>query len=80
MGLTQPVDWLQEKHVGYVVNAEFSAENKKKLVDLMQSMEAKFGDAVFVMPEVSLHVTLMDWIAPLVDYEGQNKDELFTRI
>lgn len=32
------------------------------------------------MPSQSLHITLLDWIAPLVDYGGQDKKVLFEKI
>lgn len=80
MEMTQPVDWLNKKCIGYVVNTEFTDENKKTLVSLMDDIRAEFGEAVFCMPEKSLHITLLDWIAPLVDYGGQNKDGLFDSI
>lgn len=80
MELTQPVNWIGKSFIGYVMNTEFSGENAQGLVELMQEIEATFGGAVFCMPKASLHITLLDWIAPLVDYDGQDKDNLFKEI
>lgn len=80
MELTQPVDWLQKPHTGYVVNTTFSDANSDVLSKLIKDIEGEFGDSVFCMPEDSLHITLFDWIAPLVDYGGQDKAVLFEQI
>jgi hypothetical protein len=80
MELTKPVGWLKKSCIGYVVNTEFSPENKTVLGEITNAVQAAFGDAVFVAPPDSLHITLLDWIAPLVGYDGQDKDELFASI
>lgn len=80
MELTQSVDWLKQPHTGYVVNTPFSDANSEILSKLIAEIETEFGDSVFCMPEDSLHITLFDWIAPLVDYGGQDKAVLFEQI
>lgn len=77
---TQPVDWVGKKFDGYMTQAEFSAVNARKVHSLVDDIQTKFGDAVFCMPEPSLHITLLDWIAPLVDYGGQDKQALFEQV
>lgn len=79
MTQTEPVDWLNKKRKGYVMNAAFSPDNSATVVRLMRSIQQELGDAVFVMPERSLHITLLDWIAPLVDY-GRDKHDLYQEI
>jgi hypothetical protein len=76
----QPAAWLNKAFEGYVVNTQFSAENSSLLSNLIGQLEHEFGQAVFGMPSESLHITLLDWIAPLVDYEGQHKRRLFEKI
>lgn len=77
---TQPVDWLDKPAVGYVVNAAFSSENATTLANLGQEINAELDGALFCPPREALHVTLLDWIAPLVDYDGADKDALFANI
>lgn len=62
------------------MNAEFSDENAQQLVELINKLQVEFGGAVYGMPRPSLHITLLDWIAPLVDYDGQDKGALFARV
>jgi hypothetical protein len=80
MEMTQPVTWLGNPCLGYVVNAEFSPASQLTLAPLLNVIGEVFGETVHVMPLESLHITLLDWIAPLVDYDGQDKDILFTKI
>ncbi len=77
--MTSPVDWIGKSHVGYVMNAEFSDDNATLIVELMSAIKSQFGDAVYCPPREALHITLLDWLAPLYDY-GADKDELFARL
>lgn len=70
---------IEKRFIGYMVNAEFSPENKAKIRALQQQITDQFGDGVWCQPQHSLHITLFDWIAPLVDY-GEDKDDLFEKI
>lgn len=80
MELSQPADWVAKPFQGYVINTVFSDENTRELETLIKEISTTFGDAVFPMPNVSLHTTLLDWIAPLVDYGGKDKEALFAQI
>ena len=80
MELTQVVDWIGKPHLGYMINAEFSEDNKEKLINLIQEIDQHFNDSVFCMPKYALHITLLDWVAPLVDYGRQNKNKLYAQI
>ena len=80
MELSQPVDWVNKSFVGYIVNAELSNRNREILGKLIDEIQATFRDSVFCMPNYSLHTTLLDWIAPLIDYGGEDKDRLFAQI
>ncbi|HUS26076.1 MAG TPA: 2'-5' RNA ligase family protein [Nevskiaceae bacterium] len=62
------------------MNAEFSDGNATVLNQLTQEIKAEFGAAVFCMPKLSLHITLLDWISPLIDYDGRDKDQLFKEL
>lgn len=80
MVLTEPADWVGQQAEGYVVNAAFSAENRRAICKLINDIGATYQGAVFVMPKESLHITLLDWIAPLVSYQGKNKAQLFAGV
>lgn len=80
MTQTQVVEWVRQPFEGYIMNTAFSPVNAAQLMQLIRAIEAEFGDGVFCMPEASLHITLLDWIAPLVDYDGQDKRQLFEHI
>lgn len=80
MQLSQPADWVNKSFDGYIVNTGFSDENTKVLSSLTQDIKAAFKDAVFCMPDRSLHITLLDWVAPLVNYDSADKNELFAKI
>jgi hypothetical protein len=80
MELSQPADWVNKPFEGYMVSTEFSDENARILSELAQEVQTALEEAVFCMPRTSLHITLLDWIAPLVDYGGQDKEKLFAQI
>ena len=80
MKTTQTVDWLGRPCEGYVVNTTFSPNNIEIISDCINRIDKEYGSAVFCMPPSSLHITLLDWIAPLVHYDGRNKQELFRKL
>lgn len=80
MEYTQPVDWVEKSFIAYVVNARFSPDNQRRLGLYMNDIKSEFGDAVFCPPPEALHITLLDWICPLHDYNGQDKHALFRQI
>ena len=80
MRMTQPVDWTGTKHEGYIVNAGFSPQNTAKISEFMEYLRGLYGDAINLQIENSLHITLFDWIAPLLDYGGQDKAKLYQRV
>ncbi len=65
--------------VGYMLNTGFSTENIAKIQGIQQYLEGKFPGSFIFYPGETLHITLMDWTAPLVDY-GRDKDELFEEL
>jgi hypothetical protein len=79
MEKTVPHPYLNREYVGYVLNTEFSPENQQIIAELSQKFHSQFSDAIYSPPPEQLHVTLMDWLAPLVDY-GRDKDEIFPEI
>ncbi len=70
---------INQPFVGFMVNVEVSDENKAKITKVQKQLSEKFGDGVWHQPPESMHITLFDWIAPLVDYD-EDKDMLFKKI
>ena len=65
------------KHVnGYMINTVPDTANSQKVAEFQEKLTAQFGDDLWLTPPETLHVTLMDWLAPLVDY-GEDKKVLF---
>jgi hypothetical protein len=80
MSLTEPAVWVGKPFEGYMLNAEFSAENAHLLNTLLDSIKKELGEAIYAAPIDSLHITLMDWIAPLITYDVKDKVALFESI
>lgn len=72
-------DYINKNAIGYMVNASISTEGAAQIAQIQRRLIDAFGDKVWCAPVETLHITLMDWIAPLADY-GQDKDELFETI
>lgn len=79
MEKTIPHPDINEERVGYVLNSEFSSQNQQKIQELQTRLVERFGDAILLPAPETLHITLMDWLAPLVDYED-DKDDLFEEV
>lgn len=61
---------------GYMVNTVPHAANRQKIAEFQAKLASRFRTGIWLAPPDTLHITLMDWIAPLVDY-GKDKDRLF---
>ena len=72
-------DYLNQSAVGYMVNTLLSEPTQNEVKKLQDIFVSKFRDAVWSTPANTLHVTLLDWLAPLVDY-GEDKDQVFEKI
>jgi hypothetical protein len=77
---TEPVSWLNNEAIGYIVNTKFSPQNAQFLAALAQEISNGVHDALSSSVAEALHITLLDWIAPLYSYDDQDKDKLFERI
>ncbi len=62
--------------IGYMVNATFDDNCKQIIESIQDALNKEFEDSIWLTPLDSLHITLLDWIAPLVDY-GNDKTALF---
>lgn len=74
---TTPVDWVGTEHLGYVINAAFSGENAKVITNWLDGLQQVAPEGVYPMDSKGLHITVLDWIAPLFDYGGANKKDMY---
>lgn len=66
----------REEVVGYVVN--IGLDQHEQITHLTENIRKAFPHS-WLQPPESWHATLLDWIAPLVDYDGADKDKLFKK-
>jgi hypothetical protein len=76
---TNSGNYLNQSATGYMVNTLLSEPAKNEIKDLQDIFSSKYPDIVWKTPLDALHITLLDWLAPLVDY-AENKDDAFKRI
>jgi len=69
---------LGKESVSYVINSGFSEIATQHIYELQGKIKEKFTDKVWLLPNEALHITLMDWFAPFVDY-GDDPDKLFEK-
>ena len=62
--------------VGYVLHTYLGQSSQKEVSALQQPFSKEFPDIVQPAEPHALHITLLDWLAPLVDY-GEDKDDIF---
>lgn len=62
-----------------MINTELSDEVTRQVKIIQQLTQDAFGDSLWLTPPESLHMTLLDWVAPLVDYH-EDKDALFKKL
>ena len=79
MEQTTPYQDLNLKVTGYMLNAELSDVNQVVVRNLQEKFKSEYGELLYTLPTESLHITLMDWVAPLVEY-GKDKTELFQEL
>ncbi len=79
MEMTEPYRDKGREVVGFMLNAGLGSDTTSRVADAQDKLVETWGKAIYCPPAESLHITLMDWIAPLVDY-GKEKDEIFREI
>ncbi|MBL8159557.1 hypothetical protein JNJ66_03810 [Candidatus Saccharibacteria bacterium] len=72
-----PVTWIGQEHLGYVIQTTFSDENTQLILAWLEGLRQATGDNLYFMGADQLHITVLDWVAPLFDYGGINKQELY---
>lgn len=71
-------NYIGQDALGYMVNAGIESRVSVQIEELQNAIRGRYGDAVWTAPKDALHITLLDWIAPLVEYE-EDKARLFER-
>jgi len=77
---SNPVDWVGEEHLGFVINAAFSKENTNIITTWLEGLHEVAAEGVYTMKPEGLHITVLDWVAPLFDYEGVDKRRLYDEL
>lgn len=81
MTTTIPDTKINQPVTGYVVNTLLDTKSQSRLSirEIQDTLVRQLGPSIWASPVDSLHITLLDWIAPLVEY-STDKDQLFTAI
>lgn len=74
------VDWVGQEHLGFVINAAFSKENTNTITAWLEGLQKVAVEGVYVMKSEGLHITVLDWVTPLFDYEGADKRRLYDEL
>lgn len=74
-----PYENLGKSVVGYLINCALDKKNQIKIAAVQEKLGSQFPGFFWFPAGSELHITVLDWIAPLVDY-GRDKDEIFGEI
>lgn len=77
---SEPNKFIGKRHLGFVINAAFSGENSKTISNWLDGLNQTVPEGIYTMPQESLHITVLDWIAPLFDLGGVDKRKLFEKL
>ena len=77
---SSPVDWVGKEHLGFVINAVFSDENTSAVMNWLGGLRDVTDGGIHAMQPEGLHITVLDWIAPLFDYGGTDKRRLYEKL
>lgn len=72
-------DYLNQSAIGYVVNTLLSESAQDKIKNLQNAFISEFQNSIWATPADALHITLLDWLAPLIEYDD-NKNRVFEKI
>lgn len=79
MNRSQPYHNINKPVEGYIVNTGYEKKSTDKIQAIQEAFRQHFANDLWFTPADALHITLLDWIAPLVSY-AEPKDVLFKRI
>lgn len=74
---SKPVDWVDKERLGFVINAAFSKENTNTITAWLRGLQKVAIEGIYTMKSEGLHITVLDWVSPLFDYEGADKRRLY---
>jgi hypothetical protein len=74
-----PIDWLGASVNGFVTQATFSPDNQARIAAWLEGLKHVTPGGIHYMAGDGLHITLLDWVAPLIDY-GEDKQALYDRL
>lgn len=77
---SEPNKFIGKRHLGFVINAAFSGESSKTISNWLDGLNQTVPEGIYTMPQESLHITVLDWIAPLFDLGGVDKRKLFEKL
>jgi len=77
---TNPVDWVGTEHLGFVINAAFSKQNTDVIMAWLEGLKKVAPEGLYAMEPEGLHITVLDWVAPLFDYNGADKRALYEKL
>lgn len=79
MELTTKQESIGKPALGYMINTFLSNSSSAGISDLQNAISVEYPEMIWIPPKETLHITLMDWLAPLVEY-SKDKDKLFEEI
>lgn len=79
MELTTKQESIEKPALGYMINTFLSNSSSAGISDLQNAISVEYPEMIWIPPKETLHITLMDWLAPLVEY-SKDKDKLFEEI
>jgi hypothetical protein len=75
---TDSRDYIGKDALGYVLHATIEGSAAQQIGALQQYFDSQFTGSLWLQPLDTLHVTILDYLAPLVDY-GTDKDRLYNQ-
>lgn len=76
---TNSRSYINQQATGYMVNTLLSDSSQRSIKKIQDAFAQELPESIWATPANALHMTLLDWLAPLVDY-GRNKDAIFDDI
>lgn len=67
---------LEKESIGYVVNIECSSAFHEAVSDMRNVFSRAFGASLYLPPQGSMHITVVDYLTTLASYE-ENEDEFY---
>ena len=72
-------EYIGEDALGFMINAAIDTIAARQISELQETLKLTYGDALWLTPANALHITLVDWLAPLSEYPD-DKEKLLGRM